>query len=108
MHVNVPVIMYHSIGQNNPDWLWNHLITPVNLFEAQIKLLFKKGFNSIRLQELYNHMKYNNKLPDNPIVLTFDDGYLDNWVYAFPILKKYGERKKNKISIGMVTNELSL
>lgn len=86
----VPVIMYHSIGRTNPIWIWNHLITPANVFEAQIKLLSKRGFNSINLQDLYEYMKYNNKIPDNPIVLTFDDGYLDNWIYAFPILKKYG------------------
>ena len=90
MSIKVPVIMYHSVGQNNPNWIWNYLITPVNVFESQIKLLLKRGFNSINLQELYEHMKYNNKISDNPIVLTFDDGYLDNWVYAFPILKKYG------------------
>lgn len=90
MSVKVPVIMYHAVGQNNPGWLWNHLITPVNVFEAQIKLLSTRGFNSINLQELYEHMKYNNTLPENPIVLTFDDGYLDNWIYAFPVLKKYG------------------
>lgn len=90
MSIKVPVIMYHSVGQDNPNWIWNYLTTPVNLFKDQIKLLSKKGFNSIKLQELYNYMKYNNKIFDNPIVLTFDDGYLDNWVYAFPILKKYG------------------
>ncbi|MBI5676088.1 MAG: polysaccharide deacetylase family protein [Nitrospirae bacterium] len=90
MSIKVPVIMYHSVGRNNPDWIWNHLITPVNVFEAQIKFLSKRVFNSINLQELYVYMKYNNKISDNPIVLTFDDGYLDNWVYAFPILKKYG------------------
>lgn len=92
MSIKVPVIMYHSIGPDNPDWIWNHLITPVSLFESQIKLLANRGFNSITLRELYEYMKYNNKISENPIVFTFDDGYLDNWVYAFPILKKYNMR----------------
>jgi len=49
----------------------------------------RNGFTTITLQELYDHLKSNASLPKNPIVLTFDDGYLDNWVYVYPILKKY-------------------
>ena len=86
----VPVIMYHSVGHPNKNWIWSFLTCPVDVFEKQIKSLFKKGFNTIGLQELYNYMKYGESLPPKPIVLTFDDGYLDNWVYAYPILKKYG------------------
>jgi peptidoglycan/xylan/chitin deacetylase (PgdA/CDA1 family) len=85
----IPVIMYHSVGPMNTDWTWNDLITPVEVFEGQIRVLSQKGFNAITLRELYNHMKYYAELLPNPVVLTFDDGYLDNWVYAYPILKKY-------------------
>lgn len=86
----VPVLMYHSIGRDNPYWIWNHLTTPVKIFEEQMNCLRKEGFNAISLQELYDYMMYNNSLPLNPIVLTFDDGYIDNWVYAYPLMKKYG------------------
>jgi hypothetical protein len=55
-----------------------------------MRYLVGHGFTTITLGELYAHLKYNNPLPKKPIVLTFDDGYLDNWVYAYPILKKYG------------------
>jgi hypothetical protein len=41
-------------------------------------------------------------LPEKPVVLTFDDGYLDNWVYAYPILKKYGHRAVIWISTDFV------
>lgn len=84
-----PVIMYHSVRPSNPDWIWHHLITPLKVFENQIKYLSKKGFNTITLQELHGYMKHNRNLPKNPIILTFDDGYLDSWVYGYPILKKY-------------------
>lgn len=63
---------------------------PPGLFEEQIRLLSNKRFNTISLQALYDYRKFNKKIPDKSIVLTFDDGYLDNWVYAYPILKKYG------------------
>ena len=94
----VPVIMYHSVGPSNPDWVWHHLITPLKIFEDQIMYLKGKGFNSITLQELYNYMTCNSNISENPIVFTFDDGYVDNWVYVFPILRKYVLRFGRKLS----------
>jgi peptidoglycan/xylan/chitin deacetylase (PgdA/CDA1 family) len=88
--VAVPVIMYHNIGIPNKGWQWNHLICPYKTFENQLKWLKKKGFHTISLQQLYDYMKEGMDLPENPIVLTFDDGYLDNWVFAYPLLKRYG------------------
>ncbi len=88
----VPVLMYHSVARKRPGWIWSHLITPVEVFERQMRLLKIKGWNTVTLSELHSHMKDNAPLPDNPVVLTFDDGYLDNRVYAWPILKKYGHR----------------
>jgi len=85
----VPVIMYHSIGIPNRKWKSNHLTCPYNIFEDQLKWLKKKKFKTINLQQLYEYMAKGTKLPKNSIVLTFDDGYLDNWVFAYPLLKKY-------------------
>jgi len=82
--------MYHAVGPDNPEWIWNHLITPIEVFDKQIKILLKKGFCPATLQELYNHMKHNSPISEKAAVLTFDDGYLDNWVYAYPLLKKHG------------------
>ncbi|MBN1164146.1 MAG: polysaccharide deacetylase family protein [Candidatus Krumholzibacteriota bacterium] len=86
----VPVIMYHGVSPGHPGWLWNHLLTPVEVFEAQMSRLREGEWTAISLAQLYSHMSRNAPLPEKPIVLTFDDGYLDNWVYAYPILKKYG------------------
>ena len=88
----IPVIMYHSVGPDYPGWRWNHLKTPLEVFEGQMRILRDRGWNTISLKQLHEHMKDNAQVPDHPVVLTFDDGYLDNWVYAFPILKKYGHR----------------
>jgi len=86
----VPVIMYHAVGPPSPDWIWQHVITPIDVFERQIKTLSKKGFHTITLLDLYGYMKYEKTIPEKAVVLTFDDGYLDNWVYVYPLLKKYG------------------
>lgn len=86
----VPVIMYHNIGVVTPGWIWNDLICPWELFEQQLLQLKRHNMNTISLQQLYDHRKNKTELPHRPIVLTFDDGYLDNWVFAYPLLKKYG------------------
>src|SRR5262245_43026142 len=85
----VPVLIYHSIA-NDHEHPWSFLSIPVQLFEKQIMYLQRHGFNSITLYELHAYLRYGIPLPSRPIVLTFDDGFLDNWVYAFPILRKYG------------------
>jgi peptidoglycan/xylan/chitin deacetylase (PgdA/CDA1 family) len=86
----VPVLMYHSFGIQNPDWIWNFLTVPHRIFEDHLRMVKRKGFNTIDLSQLYDYMSNRKPIPANSIVLTFDDGYLDNWVYAYPLLKKYG------------------
>ena len=85
----VPVITYHSVGIPNNEWIWSHLTCPYSLFENHLLHLKKNNFNTITLQQLYDYMSKKIPLPSNPIVLTFDDGYLDNLVFAYPLLKKY-------------------
>lgn len=82
--------MFHSVGLENHPWVWSYISEPVRTFEEKIALLKKKGFVGVHWHELYEHMAGRCVLPDNAIFLTFDDGYLDNWVYVYPILKKYG------------------
>jgi peptidoglycan/xylan/chitin deacetylase (PgdA/CDA1 family) len=87
--VNIPILMYHSISDSR-DWGWGHLSCPVKVFEGHVHALAEAGFHTVSLQEIYAHARYDIALPSNPIALTFDDGYLDNWVFAYPILKRYG------------------
>ncbi|MFC1926562.1 polysaccharide deacetylase family protein [Chloroflexota bacterium] len=88
--MNVPILMYHSIGFPDKRWANSHLTSPLNEFESQIKTLRSAGFASITLLDLFEYRIGNKEIPPQSIVLTFDDGYLDNWIYAYPILKKYG------------------
>jgi len=92
MPQSVPVLMYHSIGNPDRNWIWHFLTCPWDVFEKQIQALSRRGFHTISLQELYDYMCTGKSLPPRPVVLTFDDGYLDNWIYAYPILKKYSFR----------------
>jgi hypothetical protein len=86
----VPVLMYHSVAPDQPFLPWKEIILPVDLFEQQVSYLARNGFTTITLGELQRYRQNGGSLPPKPIVLTFDDGFLDNWVFAYPILKKYG------------------
>lgn len=86
----VPVIMYHSVGLRNLHWNFGYLTCPYQIFEKHLKWLKSGGYTSITLQELFDSMSFDKDLPNKSIVLTFDDGYADNWVFAYPLLKKYG------------------
>lgn len=89
MKQSVPVLMYHSIGMPNKKWHWNYLTCPYQIFEKQLKWLKKNEFHTIHLNELYEYIFNHGKIPKRSIVLTFDDGYADNWIFAYPLLKKY-------------------
>ncbi len=90
---NVPILMYHyiSTAPSANDKIRVGLSVPPDMFDAQMKLLVDNGFTTISLFDLYNNLATGQPLPDKPIVLTFDDGYVDNYEQAFPILKKYNQ-----------------
>jgi hypothetical protein len=85
----VPVVAYHSIA-NDHDHHVRYLSLPVPLFERQLQYLQRKGFQTVTLYDVHRFLAEGAPLPPRAIALTFDDGYLDNWVYAFPLLKEYG------------------
>jgi len=82
----VPILYYHSILQQSG----NELRMPPEQFEAQMNYLQDKGYQSVSLEQLYKAMYKNGTLPEKPFVITFDDGYVDNYTTAFPILAKHG------------------
>lgn len=81
----IPVLYYHSIDRE----VGNELRIPAEEFEAHMKFLYQAGYQSITLKELYQHFYEGRELPKKPFVLTFDDGYADNYLNAFQIAKKY-------------------
>jgi len=87
---NVPMVMYHTIVDADDGWQFRHLSCPVSTFESHLKALRWANLHTISLQRLYGYVAEGKQIPPQSVVLTFDDGYLDNWVYAYPLLKKYG------------------
>ncbi|HID86951.1 MAG TPA: polysaccharide deacetylase family protein, partial [Anaerolineae bacterium] len=90
--VKVPILMYHHIAVPPPDAdaIRRDLSVPPANFEAHLRYLAEEGYQSISLRDLLFHLAIGQPLPPKPIILTFDDGYVDNYANAFPLLKKYG------------------
>ncbi len=88
----VPVVMYHSIAPPIEGWAFDYLSIHPDVFEDQISTLKSAGYVPVLLPDLFEYVAGRRRLPPKAIVLTFDDGYLDNWVFAFPILRKHGFR----------------
>jgi len=88
----IPILMYHHIGELPPgaDAVRRDLTVSAASFEAQMGLLSQEGYETISLDDLFAAFEGIRQLPPKPIILTFDDGYKDNFEYAYPILKKYG------------------
>ncbi len=85
----VPIVVYHSIADPHEHVL-HRLSLPVKLFERQMAYLHRHGFQAVDLGTIQAHLADGRALPDKAVGITFDDGYLDNWVHAYPILKRYG------------------
>lgn len=81
----VPVFMYHDIL---PEKQVFFDVTPEEL-EADFELIKSQGITPISLAELVNHLHTGMPLPEKPILLTFDDGYLGHYKYVYPLLQKY-------------------
>ncbi len=79
----VPILMYHNIGYEKGGFF----VTPEN-FAKQMMYIKKNGYEVITLDELVRSIKDKKNLKRNKVVITFDDGYKDNFQYAYPVLKK--------------------
>ncbi len=91
----VPTLMYHAVS-DNPWGIASLFVSPSRL-EEQIEYLLQNGYTPIFFEDLKNVDKI-----QKPVLLTFDDGYDDNYTDLFPILKKY----KVKATIFMITGSI--
>ncbi len=81
----IPVLNYHSITIDPGN---RAVITPAK-FEEQMLYLSKNGYHTLTLQQFIDYMDGTiSTLPKKPVLLTFDDGYADNYEHALPLLKK--------------------
>jgi peptidoglycan/xylan/chitin deacetylase (PgdA/CDA1 family) len=85
--LTVPIILYHRIDISPIN---SQYYVPPEKFEAEIKLLHDWEYTTITTEMLVKAITEGADLPPRPIIITFDDGHLNNYTTAFPILQKYG------------------
>lgn len=100
--IKIPVLYYHKIDHPDPRAQEKGLYVSPRTFDRQMNLLKILGFKTIGPDELMGALEVSpsevstpgdkKTLPKKPIIITFDDGYQDNYTKALPILKKYGFR----------------
>ncbi len=99
----VPIVMYHSLLQDE-KYHGKFVVSPAE-FESDVQYLKKHGYTTVLMEDLIAYTK-GGELPPKPVILTFDDGYYNNYLYAFQIAEKY--RCKFVISpIGRYADEYS-
>ena len=85
--VTIPILLYHRIDTSPIDS--RYYVTPEK-FEAQLKLLHEWEYTTITTRMLVQAITQGAELPPHPLLITFDDGHLNNYTTAFPLMQKYG------------------
>ncbi|MGG1637276.1 polysaccharide deacetylase family protein [Paenibacillus sp. NRS-1760] len=94
----VAVLMYHDIAiKPQSDG-----IIAVERFKKQMQLVKQNGFQVITIEQYINFMQGKGHVPDNALLITFDDGYESFYKLAYPILKEYGYPAVNFVIVSTI------
>lgn len=99
----VPIVMYHQVKNDNNG---KNVISPYE-FESDLNYLKDNHYTAITMNDLIGYVHGEKELPEKPVILSFDDGYLNNYVYVFPLLKKYDMKIVFSI-VGKDTDDFTL
>ena len=97
----LPVVMYHSICEGGGEYQ----LSP-DAFELDLQYLLANGYQSVSAAQLISYANGHGELPAHPVLITFDDGFYNNFSDALPLLKKYDMCAVVSI-VGKYTDELA-
>jgi peptidoglycan/xylan/chitin deacetylase (PgdA/CDA1 family) len=97
----IPVLLYHRVGNTKGP-----MTVSIERFATDLSTLTAMGFTTITL-DLFRRYLLDSEtpLPENPLMISFDDGYIDNFTKAYPLLREYGMTAAFYIITGMVGEE---
>ncbi len=99
----VAILAYHRVRPQNDIWLLPYLVTTSD-FENQLRYL-SRAYEFLSLDKLVEYIYEGKSFPKKAVAITFDDGYKDNYTYAYPILKKYHAPATVFLATGNIDNE---
>ena len=85
--VELPILMYHGITEK-PSKVSKFVISK-DMLKKDMEYMKKHGYETVVMDDVIAYVKEGKPLPEKPIMLTFDDGYYNNYCYAYPLLKEY-------------------
>jgi Predicted xylanase/chitin deacetylase len=100
--ITVPIIMYHQVKNTG----FGKDVIGTYEFESDLKYLAENNFHTITMSDLINFVYDGVDLPDNPIILSFDDGYFSTYKNVYPLLQKYNMKIVLSI-VGKSTDDFS-
>jgi len=92
--LRIPIMVYHSVRPYIPDesaYQDAYDVTP-ELLEQELQYLYKHGYQTVTFAAVSEYFEHGPSLPKKPVILSFDDGWRNQYVYAFPLLQKYGAK----------------
>lgn len=97
---NIPVLTYHGVEQaSDSDY-----VVATDSFRHMLDSLQSRGYETIHMRDLYEHIYEGKILPPKPVLITFDDGYLNNYTIMYPVLKE----KNMKATIFVITSKVGV
>jgi hypothetical protein len=102
--VYLPIIMYHEV---KPCRAGKDVILPWE-FENDLKYLSANNYTTITMSDLIDYVYNDGELPEKPIILSFDDGYLNTYVYVLPLLDGLGFGYVKAVSLITVWGSVAL
>lgn len=85
--VKLPVLMYHGICSDSSEETEYKIAA--ERFEGDLQWLQNNGYTTVSVNQLVSYVEEGTALPAKPVLITFDDGYANNYALAFPLLQKY-------------------
>lgn len=86
--VGIPVLYYHSVLPDSEVPTKNEVTISPEKLKEELQLVKNLGYTTLTMSEVNDYIINNKEIPKKSILITFDDGYTDNYVHAFPILKE--------------------
>ncbi len=83
----IPIIMYHQISENKA--IWGDYVIPLSVLEEDFRYMKNHNINPISFEQLSLYAEKGEKLPQNPIIITFDDGERSFITKVLPLLEEY-------------------